>query len=300
MDIRGVGTGGMDPGLAGITRDLPVAKGIPAPAGGLAQIGADAVAGLLRELSASQVTSLLKIIEPALPPERIVQLDQLVRAAVSAIGDGDTGGALAKLATLVSLDPRRGEGLASDPALAPIRKEVEALLARLTGTARLGAETRLLEATQWMQAPDVVDRPVENVRTSTLLLLASRLIDAGGYANCIHSAKVSQMVLDQRRWAPAEVATPLSKPVDARVRIPRATPRVRREAMVAQFKNLWRRAPLLVLLLGWLGVGLAGGSVAAVFRNQLPALAVALFFEIWTLGFLALIGFGFYMSVRKR
>ncbi len=300
MDIRGVGTGGMDPDLAGITRGLPVAKDLPMPAAGLARIGADVVAGLLRELSASQVTALLKIVEPALPPERNAQLDQLARAAVSATGDGDTSVALAKLATLVSLDPRRADGLASDPALAPILKEVEALLARLTGAARLGAEARLREATEWLRAPEVADRQIGNVKASTLLLLASRLVDAGGYANCIHSAKVSQMVLDERRWAPAEVATPLSMPEDARVRIPRATPPVRREAMVAQFKKLWRRAPLLALLLGWLVVGLAGGSVAAVFRDQLPALAVALFFEIWTLGFLALIGFGFYMSVRKR
>jgi hypothetical protein len=300
MDIRGVGTGGMDMGLVGITQGVPVAKGLGAPAGSLAQIGADVVAGLLRELSASQITSLLEIIEPALPPERTAQLDQLVRAAVSAARDGDTGGALAKLATLVSLDPRRAEGLASAPELAPIRKEVEALLARLTATARLGAETRLREATEWLRAPNVVDRQIENVKASTLLLLASQLIDAGRYANCIRSAEVSRMVLDRQRWAPAEVATPLSKGVDAPIRTPRAAPRIRREALVAWLKNLWRRAPLLVLLLGWLAVGLAGGSVAAVFRGEWPAAAIALFFEIWTLGFLALVGFAFYMSVRNR
>lgn len=290
----------MDTRLAGITQGVPVAKSLGASAGSLAQIGADAVAGLLRELSASQITSLLEIIEPALSPERTTQLDQLVRAAVSATRDGDTSGALAKLAALVLLDPRRAEGLASAPALAPIRKEVEALLARLTAAARLGAETRLRGATEWLQAPNVVDRQIENVKASTLLLLASQLIDAGRYANCIHSAEVSQMVLDRQRWAPAEVATPLSKRVDARIGIPRATPWIRREAMVAWLKNLWRRAPLLVLLLGWLAVGLVGGSVAAVFRDEWPAAAVALFFEIWTLGFLALVGFGFYMRVRNR
>ena len=94
-------------GLLGITQGVPVAKSLGAPAGGLAQIGVDVVAGLLRELSASQITSLLEIIEPALPPDRTAQLDQLVRAAVSATKDGDTSGALAKLATLVSLEPGR-------------------------------------------------------------------------------------------------------------------------------------------------------------------------------------------------
>ena len=108
------------------------------------------------------------------------------------------------------------------------------------------------------------------------------------------------MILDQRRWAPAEAATPLSMPVDARIRIPRGTPRPRLEAMVAGLRKFWRRAPLLVLLLGWLTVGLGGGSVLAVFRDQWPAAAIALFFEIWTIGFLALVGFGFYVRVRNR
>ena len=204
------------------------------PAGSLTQVGADAVAGLLRELSAAQVTSLFEIIEPALPPERVAQLDQLARAAVSATRDGDTGGALAKLATLVSLDPRRGEGLASDPALAPIRKEAEALLARLTDAARPGAETRLREAAEWMQAPEVVDRPIGNVKASTLLLLAGRLIDAGGYANCIHSAKVSQMFLDPRRWAPRKSRRRCPSPWIPAFGIPPATPRIRRDAMAAR------------------------------------------------------------------
>jgi hypothetical protein len=67
-----------------------------------------------------------------------------------------------------------------------------------------------------------------------------------------------------------------------------------------RFKSLWRRAPLLVLLLGWLVAGLFGGAVAALFLNERAAAAVAVFFEIWALGFLALVGFGFYMRVRNR
>jgi hypothetical protein len=300
MDIRGVGAGGTDAGLAGISQGMPVGKSPGVPAGSLTQIGADAVTGLLRELSALQITALLGIIEPSLSPERTTQIDQLLRAAVSATRDGDLSGALAKLATLVSLDPRRAEGLASEPALAPIRQEVEALLVRLTGAARLGAETQLRAATEWLQAPDVVERPTENVRASTLLLFASHLIDAGGYANCIHSAEVSQMVLDPQRWVPAEVAAALSDRARARIRISGAIPWIRREVMVARLKRLWRRAPLLVLLLGWLAVGLVGGSAAAVFRDEWPVATVALCFEIWALGFLALVGFGFYMRVRSR
>ena len=69
---------------------------------------------------------------------------------------------------------------------------------------------------------------------------------------------------------------------------------------VAFLKNLWRRAPLLLLLLGWLAGGVAGGSLVALLRSDLPPSTVSWFFEVWALGFLALVGFGFYMRVRNR
>jgi hypothetical protein len=62
---------------------------------------------------------------------------------------------------------------------------------------------------------------------------------------------------------------------------------------IASFKKLpesvrllWRRAPLLVLLLTWLAVGIFGGILFSGF-------------EFWALGFLALVGFGFYRTIRK-
>jgi hypothetical protein len=295
-----VATGGVDATPARIDQGVPAARSLGATAGGPTPVGADAVAGLLRELSASQITALLEVLEPILSPDRTTPLDPLVWAAVSATRSGDTSGALEKLAVLLSIDPRRAEGIASEPGLATIRGEVEALLARLTGDARLGAETRLREATEWLQAPGAADRQIGDVKASTLLLCASQLTDAGGYANYIHSAGVSEMVLDRQRWAPAEAALPSSKRVDVRMRVSGAVPRVRRGAMAERLKHLWRRAPLLVLLLGWLALGLFGGSAAVVFRDDWPAAAVALFFEIWALGFLALVGLGFYMRVRRR
>lgn len=54
-------------------------------------------------------------------------------------------------------------------------------------------------------------------------------------------------------------------------------------------RKLWFRAPLLALLLAWLIAGLV--AVAVV-----PLQAV---FDIWALGFLALVGFGFYARVRN-
>ena len=66
--------------------------------------------------------------------------------------------------------------------------------------------------------------------------------------------------------------------------------------------ELWRRAPLLVLLLGWLAAGLLGGSSYATLQSWWPQPwlqpVFAPAFEIWGVGFLALIGFGFYSRVR--
>ncbi|MGH9653879.1 MAG: hypothetical protein ACRD6B_10510 [Bryobacteraceae bacterium] len=54
-------------------------------------------------------------------------------------------------------------------------------------------------------------------------------------------------------------------------------------------RKLWLRAPLLVLLLSWLVAGLIAAAVV-------PLNAV---FELWGLGFLALVGLGFYTRVRN-
>jgi hypothetical protein len=70
--------------------------------------------------------------------------------------------------------------------------------------------------------------------------------------------------------------------------------------MAERLKKLWQRAPLLVLLLGWLAAGLVVGSVMALFREGWVASIIGPFFEIWALGFLALILFGFYMQLRRR
>jgi hypothetical protein len=66
---------------------------------------------------------------------------------------------------------------------------------------------------------------------------------------------------------------------------------------------LWQRAPLLVMLLVWFAVGFSGGCVFALLRSYWPEMwpesLVADGFEVWGLGFLALIGFGFYARVRN-
>lgn len=62
-------------------------------------------------------------------------------------------------------------------------------------------------------------------------------------------------------------------------------------------RRLWTRAPLLVLLLGWLAAGLCTGTAAILFAAS--AAPVNAIFEVWAIGFLAIVCFGFYARVRS-
>jgi|GEM_PF-6055650 len=67
---------------------------------------------------------------------------------------------------------------------------------------------------------------------------------------------------------------------------------------------LWMRAPLLVLMLFWLSAGIVGGVGFVIVSHTWPdsSLVVAgnFAFNLWGLGFLALVGAGFYARIRHR
>jgi hypothetical protein len=133
------------------------------------------------------------------------------------------------------------------------------------------------------------------------ILLADRLLEAGGYANCIRSAQLSQASIDKYGYVPSPVAPVPEDERSAAVDFER-TLAAWRHRWMPWIGNLWLRAPLLVLLLAWFAVGFAGGSVFAILRHwwpeTWPGSLVAGGFELWGVGFLALIGFGFYARVR--
>ncbi len=67
-------------------------------------------------------------------------------------------------------------------------------------------------------------------------------------------------------------------------------------------RQLWKRAPLLVMLLGWLMVGMMGGVVLSLgsklWPDSLFSSLGSIWFTGWGLGFLGIVGFGFYARVR--
>jgi hypothetical protein len=176
------------------------------------------------------------------------------------------------------------------------------------------AETQLAQAVKLMESDGAKDLVVREIRAENLILMASRLLDAGGYANAVWSAQLSQLVIDPRLWAPNAVPLP-STVEDAVNRGPTAGPGIFAAILadirlvwdVLQLKSrtrrMWFQAPLLVLLVAWFVVGLAGGLFSVLVRaywpGVLPASLVEGSFELWALGFLVLVGVGLYASVRN-
>jgi hypothetical protein len=295
MDVRGV-SGSPGPEALSALRGAAAPKPATAAPGGL---GADAVASLIGELAASDIAGLLAKIEPIPTADHALQVQNLLQTAFEAAAKGDTPRALSTLAELAPLDPRRAESLESEPALGRIRGEVAALLSRLTAAAGLDAGAHLERALELLRtgAPDRA--PAEGPRPDTAALTAGRLIDAGGYANFIRAGQLSQLVIDWCGLPPLPVTLPGPK----RTAAPEQHFDAPRRQIPPTLRKLWRRAPLLVLLLGWLAVGLAGGlfyaGLRAVIPEAVPKPADAAGFGFWGMGFLALVGFGFYARVRN-
>ena len=309
MDVSGVGSGPTGAEFSNALRALagPTPPGLDALAGS-AQSG-DTSASLLGELSELEIISLLQIIDRQLTPDIAARVDGLLRASVSAVAEGNVVQALLKLTELATLDPRQAETLDAEPGLAAIRPDVGRLLFRLASAARLDAEARLEQATHLGQTarPNELDGEVtgklvgQAVRPEIAILIAGRLLEAGGYVNCIHSAALSQVLINQSGWVPAPVPTPLMDLRSSPIRSARASLDLLRR-WTPWMKRLWLRAPLLILLLAWFAVGVVVGSISAVIRNYWPQIypesAVALGFEVWGVGFLALILFALYASLR--
>jgi hypothetical protein len=233
----------------------------------------DSVAGLLRELAQTGLPGLPGILDGAPAPPEEAQAETLLQAVLAAVADESPGRALAQFRQLARLDPGRAEGLASGPALASIRPAVERLLSQLAVAAKLHAEGRLAEAARLWDSGAGKELPAREIRPETLLLIATRLLEAGGLANYVRSAAASGVLIDQSRWAPA----PQAEPVPARE------------------SGGESRMPLRVLFLAWFALGMAGLTVCWCFQYDRPPAA----FEVWGGGLVALACLGAWQRIRR-
>ena len=171
------------------------------PSGWNPPLAADSVAALLGELSQSDLTAILRIIEGPSADDRTVS--ELLLAAGDAAAGRDIGRVLDLVRQVANLDPLRAEALPSAPAFASHRAEVEQLLAQLTAAAKLHAEGRLANATEIVETGSLRDKPAAEARPEVLLLLASKFIEAGALANYVRSSALSTALLDRFPWVPA-------------------------------------------------------------------------------------------------
>jgi hypothetical protein len=211
MEVPAAGMGASGPDRAAPN---PIAHqaNLP-PAGPNRSVTGDSIAVLLGELSQSDLTRVLQVLESSQPGIDDERAAELLRHAADALAQQDIGRALDLVRQFASLDPDRTAALASAPALASIRSEVEQLLTQLTATARLRAERGLADTTQRLETGTLKGASGGEVRPEAFLLVATRLIDAGGLANYVRAADVCSALIDPARWVP-EAA--VNRPSDRR------------------------------------------------------------------------------------
>jgi hypothetical protein len=264
------------------------------------------VAGLLEQLASPGIENLLSQLggrRLALDPK---VLDELLETAASAAAERDVPRALSKLSELVTLDPERGaalvnEALSGQSPLVSIHAEVEMLLQRLAISAKADAHQTLAAAfhAQDLAGPHQIRGGEPDPRI--VLSIAERLADSGPHINYVRAEELGKFVVAYYDFAAPRTAGGKAVPTQPRGAI-RTTP-PRRANWIAQLLAMWRRAPLLLLLLAWFALGLAVGILTIIARTTGLASAdssvIALGFELWGLGFPALVGFGFYRSIRR-
>ena len=193
------------------------------------------------------------------------------------------------------------ESVGSEPGLASRSPEVGQFLVRPESLARLDAESRIAQLTHALEPAGLKESARQEFRPEIAILIAGRLLEAGGYANYISSATLSQMAIIQYNFLPSPAPQSRVDPKSAPIPLAHTSAGLP-SRWAPRIRKLWRRAPLLVLLLGWLAIGFVGGSVSAILRSYWPetwpASLVSWGFDVWGIGFLALVGLGFYAKVR--
>lgn len=240
-------------------------------------------------------------------------MQDLLRTVFSAAAERDVARALEALGQIVSLDPSRSNTVRTDPAIAPIQASVDQFLDRHATLARLDAEGRLAHATAQTGTSALDILTGWDMKPDTMVVIANRIFDSGGLANYMRAAALAQTVIDSSGWAPALIDLPAATaelaPIKSRdgakqiAGTAQEAERRTRGRMPALLRSLWLRAPLLILLVSWLILGIAGGCGSMLWRRfwleTWPGSLVEVAFEVWGTGFLALVAFGFYARVRN-
>jgi hypothetical protein len=243
----------------------------------------DSVGPLLQLLSAPHIHDLLHNIDAhRLSPDPAL-LDTLLQAAGDAAAHHDIPRALAILTEYMNRNPEHAALLPASPGLLAIQGEVKELLRTVTDGARLDAIRSIGAAGLAMAA---AAKHPEGMNGAGVLALAERFAESGQLVNYIRAAELSQAVMAFYNAAPPDI------------RLNARPGKIARRTAIGLAAGLWRRVPMLVLLLGWLALGVAGGAIAIFARWNTSTVQAGV--EVWAVGFLALVMLQFWISVRGR
>jgi hypothetical protein len=269
LDVSAAGTG--SPILDSLVRlNEPGATSTPATA--TAGPSGDSVASLLQLLSTPQIHDLLHSIDMHRSQQEPAVLDSLLQTAGAAVAHHDVPRALAVLAEYINRNPEHAAVLSTSQSLLPIQGEVKELLRNITQDARTGAERLIVAASLVV---DGATKHPDGLNAAGVLAVAERFAESGQLVNYFRAAELGEAVIALYNGTPVNIA--LDKSFGRAVR-------------------LWRRVPVLVLLVGWFALGVAGGLIAVLARVATSTVEAGV--EVWGVGFLVLVVLQFWISVR--
>jgi hypothetical protein len=224
----------------------------------------DSVGSLLQLLSTPQIHDLLHTIDAHRLAQDPATLESLLQTAGDAVAHHDVPRALAALTEYINRNPAHAAVLPMSPALLPIQGDVKELLRNITEGARTEAVRSIAAAGLVV---DGAARHPEGLNGADVVAAAERFAESGQLVNYFRAAELSQTVIT---FYGGSAAAPV------------------RGKAVWSAARLWRRVPMLVLLVGWLGAGV----IMLLLRVNAAAI------EVWGVGFLVLVVLQFRISVR--
>ncbi len=274
---------------------------------------------VIRELAVPDLGKLTQILQPTMPPDQVTRVDGLIHETVSAIQQDRREWAVGRFIEAVTSDPSRVDEFRSKPEFDAIRANVDVLLNRLTNVAKMDAETKLAAIEQVLETAGWPKLAHWETASSALVQIGHRLIEAGGYANFIRTSELATalqasytatLVIDQSTAVTGAAAI---KKEDINIRGKGARAAAlglahhlwdsMREKLPIRVEALWEKAPLLVILGAWFSAGLLAGVFSflakAVWPDSWIVPASNFGFQLWGLGFLAIVGLGFWARVRR-
>ena len=271
-------------------------------------VGQDSVARLLEQLGTPQISTLIQEVDNRRQGLDAEPAGDLFSRAAAATREGNVGHALNILSELVQKHPARAETLLHEPALTPIQPQVVGLVQRLTETVRIDAEQKIDAATHLMQGGGHGGAHRVELNPRSVITVAERLLESGGYSNVVLSAGLAEAVIEYYGPFPVSGAgapgpgKAMRENVGGEQTAAAMSAGIARvgQRLAARAGRMWRSAPLLLMLIVWMAVGFGMALLALTLRElAVRSRIIDLLFDIWGVGFLGLIGFGFYRSIKR-